>query len=235
MEYNESVCLLADVIDSRKNRKYKQLHALAGKLNNVFQKQLIVPFQVRAGDELYGVVEQFQVGYDAFQHLYRLSKNKQIPFYVGVGFGTIYFEPEQNEANANGPAIWRAADALKMTKIKGEMSLMERKKAFQYIQRFDDTFKFFFYVDQDLENNFLLNFYVYFLLEKIEQQTPRQREAIQLIEKYPTLTYEEIGKKLGYEGENIRIYVSNLLRRGEYHLIKEAEKELKRFLLTFKR
>src|SRR5690625_7462062 len=93
--------------------------------------------------------------------------------------------------------------ALKMTKIKGEMSLMERKKAFQYIQRFDDTFKFFFYVDQDLENNFLLNFYVYFLLEKIEQQTPRQREAIQLIEKYPTLTYEEIGKKLGYEGENI--------------------------------
>lgn len=230
VDNQQAVCLIADVIDSRINKKERELKNVIQKMNEIFKDQLILPFYVRAGDEIFGIVHNYSIGYDVFKKLYTLSKRFEIPFYVGIGFGEIFYESSKDREEINGPAIWRAADALQMVKTGGEIPYIQKRRSFQMIQRLDDQFKFFFLLENNYEDSFMMNYYVYFILERVQKRTPRQRNAIHLVETYPSLTYEEIGKKLGYDGKNTRIYVSNLLSRGEYQLIKEAERELKAYL-----
>lgn len=217
MEFIKSVCITADVMNSRKNGKESKLEDIVTHLNNKFKNNLITKFSVRAGDEIFGILEDFKVGYQAFKELYNLSKTHKVPLYVGVGFGDIKNEDITKENKVNGVAIWNSADALS--------TLKNNKYHMRAIQSLDENFKFLFIVGENYSKSMIVNYLLYFILEKIKKRTPKQTEAIEIIEENPDLNLEVIGKMLDYE-LNATSNMSKLLKRGEYLIVKEAEQEL---------
>lgn len=214
-----AVCIRGDIISSRVNRKEKELRTIADRLNREFQGHLIIDFTVRSGDELFGIVADFRSGYEAFKELYYLSKKYTVPLYVGVGFADIFNENLDNPDQVNGPAIWNATDALEFlrtTNFRGKNT----------IYSLDKNFKCQLLVGTDRENHSLINYFIYFIFDKIRKRTEKQTEAIRLLEKNPDLPYEEIGKSLHYREENRIANVSKLLARADYQLVKNAEEEL---------
>ncbi|WP_226670755.1 SatD family protein [Metabacillus litoralis] len=218
MDRLRATCITADVINSRKNKKEEQLELIAKELNEKFSNSLLTEFTVRAGDELFGVVNNFNDGYWAFKELFYLSKKFQVPLYVGGGFGEVGNEKLDNPDGVNGRAIWNAADALKILK--------DKKFKTRALQSLDENFKFMFIVGDNRINDTAINYLLYFILEKIKKRTELQSKAIELIEKNSDLTYEDIGEKLGYERDNSKSNVSKLLSRAEHTIVKEGEQEL---------
>ena len=83
------VCISADVIDSRIKSKHKELQDITNELNLKYENVLITKFTVRAGDEIFGIVNGFDNGYSVFKTLFKLSNKNKVPLYVGVGFEDI--------------------------------------------------------------------------------------------------------------------------------------------------
>lgn len=222
MEKIDAFCLIADVAQSRINPKAKELDTMITSLNREFHKDLLTNFTVRAGDEIFGLATDFRKGYAMFKELYYLARTNKVSLYVGVGFGNIYKQNLDNPEEVNGPAIWYASDALKKVK--------EAPSSHRWLHSMHDHFKYFFHVEDHVQESLFLNYYVSFVFEKVMKRTDKQIEAIRLLTKYPHLTYEEIGQKLGYTKANAQVNLSNLLSRAKYRLIKEAEEEFLRFI-----
>lgn len=218
MEFIKGVCITADVMNSRKNGKDSKLEEIVTHLNTKFKDNLVTEFSLRAGDEIFGILKDFKIGYRAFKELYHLSKIHKVPLYVGVGFGDIKNEYLAYENKVKGVAIWNSADALSMLKNK--------KYHMRAIQSLDKDFKFMFIIGESNHNNMIVNYLLYFILEKIKKRTPKQSEAIETIEKNPDLNLEVIGEMLDYESKNATSNMSKLLKRGEYLIVREAEQEL---------
>lgn len=219
LEKIKAVCIKGDIIGSRKNGKEKQLKTIIKELNSKFESNLLTDFTLRFGDEIFGIIDDFRVGYEVFKELFYLSRKYNLPLYVGVGYGEIPNENLKNPDEVNGLAIWNAADALEFLKS----STFRGKSA---IHSLDKNFKFKFIIGNDNDHSSIVNYLVYFIFEKIKKRTEKQSTAIRLIQKYPDLKYDEIGGYLEYNNENRKVSVSNLLIRAEYNLVKDAEEEL---------
>lgn len=224
MKKNDSikaVCITADVIGSRKNGKEVELDEAVSLLNKKYGGQSITPFTKRAGDEIFSVLANFSDTYYVLKDLLKLSNQRNIPLYVGVGLGVVNNEHVDNPHAVNGTAIWNSADALK--------SVKENDSTVKYFRNDGATFRYFLYADDSDVPYKLLNYMISLLFEKIGKRTEKQIQAIDMVEQFPTLTQEAIGKKLGYE-KNAASSVGKILYRAEYHFVHETEVEITKLL-----
>lgn len=225
MSFNGSfincVCITADVIGSRTNRKEKELQEIVQYLQEKYDDKCVTAFTKRFGDEIFGILYHFADAYRVLKDLYILSFKHDIPLYVGVGMGSVEGDHLEDPHNVNGHAVWNSADALKLLK--------KDDKKVKHFKNEAATFKYFIKAnDQDIPS-MLLNYMISFIFEKISKRTPKQSEIIERVEANPDLNFEEIGIQLGYE-KNPSINISKILRRAEYHLVYGAEEELIKFL-----
>jgi hypothetical protein len=211
------VCLSADVIDSRFKSKHKELQDITNELNFKYENVLITKFTVRAGDEIFGIVNGFDNGYSVFKELFKLSKTFKVPLYVGVGFEDILNQNLTDPNTVNGKAIWNSADAIKILKDS------KKKKN---LKSLDKNFLFLFLVGNNFNNYMAINYLLYFIMEKVIKRTEKQNKAIELIENNPNKNYKELGLKLDYDINNSESNISKLLNRAEYNIVKEAEENL---------
>lgn len=217
-----AVCITADIIGSRRIGKETELEAVAEQLNYMYKDRCITPFSRRMGDEMFGVLKRYSDGYRVLKDLLMISNGKDIPLYAGAGLGALT-NPARHPHEVNGPAVWNAADAIKLLK--------DGDAAVKYFQNDRSTFKYLFYAgDADVPCR-LLNYLCTFIFERIEKRTAKQTEIIAELEKHPHLTLEEIGTRVGYQ-INAASNVSKALARGEYHFIQGAEKEIEQLLDT---
>ena len=130
-----AICIIADVIESRKNKKEKGLETVVQVLNEKYQKRCMTPFSIRMGDEIFGVLTHFTDAYDALKDLFQLSQQERIPFYTGIGIGHVFVNGISDQHQINGTAIWNAADAIDY--LKNDHSMVKHFKNKQ------ETFKYF--------------------------------------------------------------------------------------------
>ena len=212
----KAIAIIADVIDSRKNTKEKELQDVGQSLDKKYKQDCIIPFTVRSGDELFAVLSNYSKAYSVLKDLFICSEHKDIPLYVGIGIGTV-FEGNKDANNINGSAIWHASDALEQLK--------SNDSSVKYFKSKSGTFKYAFFANDETKPDMLINFMTAFILEKIDSRTDKQAEVIRMYEAHPDNTLEEIGQKLGYQ-KNPGINVSKTLARSNYHFTHAAEHEL---------
>lgn len=216
-----AICIIADVIESRKNKKEEGLEKVVEVLNEKYQKRCMTPFSIRMGDEIFGVLAHFTDAYDALKDLFQLSQQKKIPFYTGIGIGHVFANEINDQHQINGTAIWNAADAIDYLKNNDAMVKHFKNK--------QDTFKYFFFANEQNIPHMLINYMTAFIFEKIENRTDKQAKIIRVYEAHPEETHEEIGKRLNYE-LNPGLNISKTLARAHYHFVQSAEKELIKLL-----
>lgn len=223
MGLSECVCITADVIGSRTNNKENQLAKIVLNLNSKFKKFLVTKFNIRAGDEIFGVVNGFRDGFAAYKELYNLSKEYEVPFYVGVGFGEIVRKNKSNPDLVAGQAVWNSADALRYLKDGNKEPQYKALKG----HTLDEKFRFHFIIGANSKMHRAVNYLLFFIMERVIKRTDKQRKAVNLIENYPKTNYNKLSEYLGYENENTReANFQKLLSRGDHFLVAEAEASL---------
>lgn len=211
------ICLMGDVIASRKEEKHKQLKKMVSILNKQLEEALLTDFTIRSGDEIFGNISNFPDGYRALKEMLRLSNELDVPLCIGVGMGFILNNDLMNPHEVNGQAIWDAADALHILKNEKPHS----SKGMQATK----TFKFYFHSSVGIPYE-VVNYHVYFLFERIVKRTDKQKEAVETVDKWAAShSYEEMGTILGYD-KYPATNLSKMLARAEFHLVAEAEKGL---------
>lgn len=212
-----AICIIADVIESRKNKKEKELENVVQLLNNKYKENSMIPFSKRMGDEIFGVLANYSDAYNVLNDLFHLSQQRTIPLYTGIGIGYVFAGEEHDMHQINGTAIWNAADAINFLKNNDPIV--------KYFKNKQETFKYFFFANDQNVPDMLINYMTALLFEKIENRTDKQEEVIQVYEAHPEETHEEIGRRLNYE-LNPGLNVSKTLARSHYHFVQSAEKEL---------
>ena len=219
-DYPYCSCIAIDVINSEnikdKGMMRKKLRLIANELNKSYQDSLYVPFGVRQGDELIGVVDTFAKGFKVFQDIRVLAWEYDISMYFGLGLGRLETGKVTNLHNINGSAIinaFRARDIF----LKQNKSLYINPK---------DNVRFYAKGDPDFPTS-IINVMVYNIYSG---HTTKQQEAINLYESNPDLTYEELGERLGYD-EYPKENVGKLFKRAKYKLYKNMQEELIDFLI----
>jgi hypothetical protein len=76
-------------------------------LNKQADADWIIPFKLRAGDELFAVFTPISAGFRAFFKFHQIANTYKVRFYVGVGVGKLEPENRADQHRINGPAIWR--------------------------------------------------------------------------------------------------------------------------------
>ncbi|TFE25174.1 SatD family protein [Cohnella luojiensis] len=220
------ICIIADVIASRKADKKEELKKMVSMLNETFKEGLLTDFTVRSGDEIFGILRKFSDSYRALKEMLRLSDELNVPLYVGLGLGFITNRDITNPHEVNGPAIWDAADALSMLK-------KEKNGTHKGVQ-IQKTFKFYFYSSGDLPYE-ALNSHLYFLFERVLKRTEKQKEVVEAVENLADSNkYGEIGERLGYD-KFPSTNVSKILARADFNLVSNAEKSLIKLLNYFQK
>jgi hypothetical protein len=218
------ICIIADVIASRKIDKKDELKKIADILNNKFYEKRLTDFTVRSGDEIFGIIRKYSDSYRVLKEMLRLSDELNVPLCVGLGMGFITNRDLNNPHEVNGPAIWDAADALSM--LKKEKSGIYKRTHLR------KTFKFYFYSSSDLPYQ-ALNYQVYFLFERLLKRTDKQKEVVEAVENMAEFNkYDEIGEHLGYD-KFPGTTISKSLARADFHLVSDAEKSLYQLLDYF--
>jgi len=224
MNVNAYVCLRADVIGSRGTRKAALLPEIAQALNARMQTDSLIPFTPRAGDELFAVFGSIQSGYQAFRWLHRQAHAHQLGFYVGFGVGGIEDAISADPERINGPAIWRASDAL------DELKREPLSEVLKIISKRD--FRYNLHGSENSAVNLALETYLYFVMQKVESRTVQQNLAIQLFEEHPDWTNAQLYWQVSGTDEkrvpvaNATANFSKLLARANYHFVREAEESL---------
>lgn len=104
-------------------------------LNEKYGQACITQFSKRIGGEIFGVLANYSRAYDVLKDLFRLSNQRNIPLYVGIGIGTVKDKNINDEHNVNGTAIWNASDAIKRLK--------DNEQLIKYFRNKEGTFNFF--------------------------------------------------------------------------------------------
>jgi hypothetical protein len=212
-----ALCIIADVIASRRTDKKPELRSIVEIMNNRFRDSIITDFTLRNGDEVFGLLNKFSNGYHVLKGMLALSEELSVPLYVGIGIGFISNEDLDNPNEVNGTAIWNAADAL--------ISLKSKKSSGFKPTSHHSSFKWLIQASKDIPYD-VLNYQIYFLFERLLKRTDKQKEIVKAVETSENGTlYDEIGEKLGYD-RNSSSNVSKLLARADHHLVTGAEQSL---------
>lgn len=222
---NMCVCIAMDVVGSEdykdKGILEQKLTKIINTLNKHYIDNLVVPFQIRGGDEILGVLSSFSKGFGAYRNIRKLAWKYHIELYFGLGFGKLDTGTITDINRINGSAVINACRAvdnyLKNDSVKSSV----------YINR-DQHVKFFALGDEDVPYE-AINALVYTIYSELNK-SDKQKELIKLMELYPNMTYEEIGIKLGYTKNNAKVNVSKLLSRSDYQIYKQMQKDLWKLL-----
>jgi hypothetical protein len=215
------VCIAADVVQSRNQHELpKYLTECVHVLNETFENVLHISFQIRNGDEIIGVLTRFSSGYEAAIQMKECLQKVGIDLYIGVGYGPLDDPYEQDVHRLHGPAVWNAFFArdqmLKQNRAESRLWSLEKDKAHRLFA-YSESFSYQ-----------AVNALIFNIVLRKEKRSAKQNDTIEMVERYPHLTYEEIGKKLGYSSP--RSNVSQLLARANYQLVREMEHSLSALL-----
>lgn len=230
MDLQQCFCIKSDVISSRSTGKVDLLPGMAEKLNDQYRQELITPFTIRAGDELFAVVNSIQRGYQVFKTLFSMAGKDNIPLYVGLGIGSIEPQYLEDSERINGTAIWRASSALDELKKKPDF------EALKHVSK--SRFRYNLHVSQDESVNQAVETYLYFIMSRINKRTPRQKQAVEARENHPDWSNDQLFR---YVSKTENKYISTeyaianfskLLMRADYQLVREAENAFIHLLST---
>lgn len=218
-----AVCFALDVKHSRqmdKKRLLMILNDLKETINKRFHKDLLVPFAIRNGDELVGVIGNFSSAYPLIKYIYSQSCFHQCPFYSGIGIGEL--ETDTADVHTiNGSAVLCAFAARE--------HLKEKKEKTKIWSENENTTSF--YILAEALPFEPLNTLLGWILETKRNWTDKQKQVIHLIEQFPGWTYEKIGRHLGYKSPIST--VSYLLKRAEYQKVKATEASFTELLILY--
>lgn len=214
-------CVSIDVIKSEdfKNKAVveKTLTKIVNVLNKKFKNFIVVPFQVRGGDEVLGVTSSFSIGFKVFREVRRLAWKYKINLYFGLGFGTLDTGTITDINRINGSAVINACRAVD-TYLKSDST-----KPSIYLNQ-EQHVKFYALGNKDFPYQ-SINALVYMLYNELNQ-SPKQKDLIKLMELYPEKTYEEYGIELGYSVENASVNVYKLISRSDLHLYEQLQQDI---------
>lgn len=120
------IALIGDIIESKKiqdrARAQQKLLQLMKELNQQYQKHLVSPFTVTAGDEFQAL---FLPNSDMFQIMEQLSM-AFAPYEIrfGIGVGDIITEINKEQSiGSDGPAYWLAREAINYVHDKNDYGI----------------------------------------------------------------------------------------------------------------
>lgn len=217
------VCVSIDVVKSEdypnKLIVEEKLTNIAGALNNKYKNDyLVVPFQVRRGDEIIGVLSSFREGFNTFRYIRKLAWKHEISLYFGLGFGTLDTGSILDPNRINGSAVINAFRA-----VDRYLKVENNNKIFVYPQD-NQHVKFFALGNKDIPYQ-AINALVYTIFTELNK-SEKQRELIKLMELNPSMVYEELGVKLGYNSKNAKVNVAKLISRSDYYIYRQMQKDL---------
>jgi hypothetical protein len=227
MKPTPAICFAADVKKSRQMEKGRLLSILneyQQTINQRFHQDLLVPFTIRNGDELIGVIGNFASAYPLIDYILQQSHLHRCPFYLGIGIGKLETTNITDVHAINGSAVLYAFEARD-----------------QHLKEKNDKIKI--WNEAEAETSFCilaesvpsepLNTLLGFILSTKRKWTSKQQQVIHLIEQFPEWTYEKIGNHLGYKSPIST--VSYLLKRADYQKVKAAEASFTQLLLLYEK
>jgi SatD family (SatD) len=227
MKPTPAICFAADVKKSRQMEKGRLLSILneyQQTINRRFHQDLLVPFTIRNGDELIGVIGNFASAYPLIDYILQQSHLHRCPFYLGIGIGKLETTNITDVHAINGSAVLYAFEARD-----------------QHLKEKNDKIKI--WNEAEAETSFCilsesvpsepLNTLLGFILSTKRKWTSKQQQVIHLIEQFPEWTYEKIGNHLGYKSPIST--VSYLLKRADYQKVKAAEASFTQLLLLYEK
>jgi hypothetical protein len=221
MDTISSFCIIADVIGSRGSGKAALLPEVAEVLNSKVRSDCLIPFTLRAGDELFAVFSNIQAGYHAFHLLYRQARERGLGLYVGLGIGKIDGGQNVDSERINGPAIWRASDALEELKKEPDSEVLNAIAKLR--------FHYNIHASDNRSLNLALVTYLHLIMQRIEARTLQQSQAIQLLEEHPDWNNAQLYWTVSGTDETkvpaayATANFSKLLARADYQFVREAE------------
>ncbi len=189
------------------------------KLNDRYMPSLIVPFDIRKGDELIGVINQFSDTRELIELVYEIFSAAELHYYLGIGVGFL----ENNETSihtANGSAVLNALSAR-------DEELKNKGDAGKVWQKIDNEV---FFSSKQIPSSALNSLYLT-ILDKKSQWTKKQQDVISFVERNPDWTFEKIGQELGYKSP--KSTVSYLLARSQYLRVKTMENSFDELMVFF--
>jgi len=224
MHPDNFICIIADMIGSRQSSKSKLLPEIVETLNKQADADWIIPFKLRAGDELFAVFTTISAGFRAFFKFHQIAKTYKVRFYVGVGVGKLEPENRTDQHRINGPAIWRASDALK------ELKQNPSSEVLKSISKLD--FRYNLHGSDNKDLNSALEIYLHCIMQHVEARTPQQNLAIQLLEEHPDWSNAQLYWAVSGTDDNkvsssyATANFSKLLARADYRFVCEAVEKL---------
>lgn len=214
------LCIKADIITSRENRRDRDLPAIAGRLNEQLAFKALIPFGVRAGDELFFLTHEAADGYQAFKALCQAQREGGLPLRIAVGLGGLDpYKGRPDTERINGPAIWRAADAME--------ELKRPTSASAHILRGKGRLRYNIHVTDSHIDNMTALYYLHFITQRITKRTQAQHEAVAARDAQPDWTHEQLmswlDEQRGSSTKNPRESFAQYLDRADYYPIREAE------------
>lgn len=219
-----AICFAADVKQSKLMAKECLIHVLEEcqqSINEEFKKDLLVPFSIRNGDELVGVIKNFSKAYSVIDYILKQSQLHSCPFYLGIGIGELETD-ERNVHTINGSAVLHAFEA----RDKHLKENSEEAKIW-----IDNDRETSIYFSSDVVPHEPLNALLNFITSTKRKWTDKQKQAIEIIERFPEWTYEKIGNHLGYKSPISTI--SYLLKRADYQKLKAVEESFTQLLMLY--
>lgn len=221
MHPDNFICIIADMIGSRQSSKSKLLPEIVETLNKQADADWIIPFKLRAGDELFAVFTSISAGFRAFFKFHQIAKTYKVGFYVGVGIENLETCHRNDSEQINGVAIWRASDALV------ELKQNPKKEVLKAVSI--GNFRYNLHASDVSSLNLALETYLYFIMQRIMGRTPKQALAVQLLEEHPEWSNAQLYWAVSGTDENkipqayATANFSKLLARADYRLNHEAE------------
>lgn len=200
------VCaLIGDIKKSKQIRNWKRvfrkLEEVLDRVNEDFKDCIYIEFKPTVGDEFQGVLKEAAFLYDIYLYI---KNNLPVEFYCGVGIGKVE-RPHNKDLGMRGDAFYRAREALQFCKAKDRRVYLKSEK---------------------LELDDLVNVILHFIQKIEESWTKRQRKVISLYRFNPSCSYGEIGERLRISKQA----VSQILKAGNWDLLKEGEDVLRKVL-----
>lgn len=223
----------------------KILKLLEKYLNKSYTSRLMTPFSIREGDALIGGTTDVELLVDIYQTCLNFGYSKEllnltetmdvsrekIKFYFGVGIGEITTPAYTyiNIEEINGTAISNAKEAAE----KAKKAIKSNDDYYFKLQNFQ------FYVQSDSKDpkSRIINPMMYLIFEKLVGSS-RQNELFILKNLYHEDKNYDLANKMGYEFDRnnveerrkISSQISNIIRKSNYELQKNAKIDLKKYL-----
>ena len=208
--------LIADMVDSRlindRNKVRNKVKKVVGKINSDYEEYLTAEFRIYAGDEVQGLLHQPSISYELIKKLNSYFSSVQLVFGVGIGEVTTEISDNPVTWELDGPVYHRAREMIKKAK---------RKKPSICYSFGPENHSAVSKADK------LINSLLYFIESTINNRTKRQKEVVELYNKYTSQ------QKVAADLEIAQSTVSEILAKAFYSEVEQAEKNISRYLEYF--